>query len=206
MTRTQIINQFIELNNYHSYLEIGVHDGSNFHKVVCENKVGVDPDPTSKATVYKTSDDFFKSNEEKFDIVFIDGLHTAIQLYKDIINSLAVLNPGGAILLHDMLPPNKKAQDVPRVQGEWTGDCWMAFVWMRATRPDLVMFTINCDYGVGVIMKGNQEPITINENITFENFEKNKKEWLNLRHPQQMIIYSNPLPLIPPGNNFITHE
>lgn len=184
MTRTQIINRFVELNKYECYLEIGVQDGINFNQVKCKHKVGVDPDLTSKATIYTTSDEFFKSNREKFDLVFIDGLHISIQLYKDIINSLAVLNPDGTIVLHDMLPPSKAAQDVPRIQREWTGDCWMAFVWLRATRPDLLMFTINTDYGVGVIRKGSQEPITINENITYENFEKNKIAWLNLRHPQ----------------------
>jgi hypothetical protein len=180
MKRTEIINHFIEKNGYDWYLEVGVHNGINFNNVKCKHKVGVDPDPTSKATVFKTSDEFFKENTIKFQIIFLDGLHLAIQLYKDILNSLACLNKGGVILLHDMLPPNKLAQDVPRVQGEWTGDCWMAFVWLRATRRDLEMYTIDTDYGVGVIQKGSQELLEIKENITYENFEINKNAWLNL--------------------------
>lgn len=181
MTRTQIINRFILKYSYKSYLEIGVHNGENFRAVHCPRKVGVDPDATSKATVFKTSDDFFSDNREFFDIVFLDGLHHAIQLYKDILNSLKFLSPGGTILLHDMMPTSDKCQEVPRIQGEWTGDCWMAFVWLRATRPDLEMYVINSDFGVGVIHRGAQEPLTISENITYLNFEKNKTLWLNLK-------------------------
>lgn len=187
MTRTDIINHFIQLYGYEFYLEIGIANGINLNQVKCKYKVGVDPDRTSKATVYATSDEFFKTNKKKFDIIFLDGLHHAIQLYKDIISSLACLKEDGVILLHDMLPPNKKAQDVPRVQGEWTGDCWMAFTWLRATRPDLTMFTIDTDYGIGVIRRGRQELITIGENITYENFEKNKTQWLNLRLPEPSL-------------------
>lgn len=183
MTRTEIINHFIEKNNYQSYLEVGVHDGRNFDVINCKTKIGVDPDPTSKATIFQTSDDFFKESGYglKFDCVFLDGLHTSIQLYKDIINSLNSLNDGGTIIIHDLLPTSENCQKVPRIQGEWTGDCWLAFTWIRATRPDLTMYVIDTDYGVGIIQKGQQEPIIIEQNLTYQNFEKNKKEWLNLR-------------------------
>lgn len=187
MTHTDIINRFIGKNNYDSYCEIGVFNRDhNFNKVVCPYKYCIDPDSNAKADFVGTSDEFFKtiSGRKTFSVFFIDGLHVATQLYKDIINSLNHLGDRGVILVHDLLPPNKKAQDVPRVQGEWTGDCWMAFVWLRATRPDLTMYTINTDYGVGVIQRGQQELITITENITYENFERNKTAWLNLRHPQ----------------------
>lgn len=188
MIHTDIINRLIEKNNYQSYLEIGVFNRDhNFNKIKCPFKYCVDPESKSEADFIGTSDDFFKTNKRTFSIFFIDGLHTAIQVFRDVTNSLACLDEGGVILVHDLLPPNKPAQQVPRIQGEWTGDCWMAFVWLRATRSDLTMFTINSDYGVGVIQKGSQELLTITENITYESFEKNKTEWLRLRHPQASI-------------------
>lgn len=184
MTRTDIINYFIKNFNYKSYLEIGVFDGDNFKKIDCERKVGIDPAKTSRATYFLTSDEFFSTYDApKFDCIFIDGLHVATQVYKDVINSLNLLNDDGMILLHDMNPPSEAAYKVPRIQGEWCGDCWIAFVWLRATRTDLEMFTINTDYGVGVIVKGQQELLEIDCNLTYENLEKNKNKWLNLRHP-----------------------
>lgn len=183
-TRTEIINYFIKNRSYESYLEIGVADGQNFNAIDCKHKTGVDPDTKAKASVFMTSDQFFKKNYFfRADLIFIDGLHIATQVYKDIMNSLDCLKDGGMILLHDMVPSSQAAQQVPRIQGEWTGDCWMAFVWLRATREDLSMFTINTDYGVGVIMKGKQDLLEIKENLTYENLQRNKSQWLNLRHP-----------------------
>lgn len=184
MTHTDIINKFIEKNGYQSYCEIGTFNRDhNFNKINCPRKYCVDPEPNAKADFIGTSDEYFSKYASPFDIYFIDGLHTAVQLYKDIRNSLDHLKRDGTILVHDLLPPNKKAQEVPRIQGEWTGDCWMAFVWLRATVKHLRMYTINTDYGIGVIQHGKQEPININCNLTYENFERNKKEWLNLQHP-----------------------
>ena len=61
-----------------------------------------------------TSDEFFEQNKEKFDIVFIDGLHHSEQVYKDILNSLNILNEDGTIICHDMNPTEEFRQIVPR--------------------------------------------------------------------------------------------
>lgn len=180
MNRDEIINLLIRKYKYNSYLEIGVYDGANFAKINCPHKVGVDPDPKTKATVFKYSDEFFADNTEKFDIVFIDGLHHWEQVARDIENSLRVLNFGGTVVMHDCNPTTKAMQQVPRIQGEWTGDTWKAFIHFRRN-ADLKMFCINTDYGVGIIQKGEQmqKPLIV-ESPTYEQFEINKKEWLNL--------------------------
>jgi hypothetical protein len=56
------------------YLEIGCQGNNLFDSVPATNKVGVDP--VAGGTVRKTSDDFFRENQQKFDVIFIDGLHT----------------------------------------------------------------------------------------------------------------------------------
>jgi len=105
MTRTDIINSLIGKIEAKSYLEIGVREPEgNYNKIVCENKVAVDPVPLGPGIIALTSDAFFKQNESMFDVIFIDGLHVADQVERDIINSLAVLNPGGYIICHDMNP------------------------------------------------------------------------------------------------------
>ena len=48
-----------------------------------------------------TSDEFFKNNEQKFDIIYVDGWHEAPQVYKDINNSWDCLNVNGIIICDD---------------------------------------------------------------------------------------------------------
>jgi hypothetical protein len=180
MNRTDIIQLLIDKINAKSYLEIGVSGGENFQKIRCENKIGVDPELTSPATIFLTSDDFFNQNQEKFDVIFVDGLHHADQVLRDINNSLEVLGEGGYIVCHDMNPEKEEHQIIPFHGGIWNGDCWKAFVQLRQERNDLEMFVVNTDYGCGVIRKGQQAPLQITEEINFENFNQNRKEWLNL--------------------------
>jgi hypothetical protein len=175
MKRWDIINQLIEKNNYKSYLEIGVNKGQCFLKIKCAEKIGVDPDKKSIATVFKTSDKFFSENNQKFDIIFIDGLHEQSQVYRDISNSLYALNDGGSVVCHDMLPNDEKMQIVPRVVSEWTGDGWKAWIRLKNERKDLDMFVINADYGVGIIRKKS-----IADRLEYSDFENNKNSLMNI--------------------------
>ena len=101
-TRSHIINELISLKKYNSFLEIGCDKNVNFSNVLISKKIGVDPN--SGGTHKMTSDDFFRDNKEKFDLIFIDGLHETNQVDRDIENSLKFINKGGTILLHDCLP------------------------------------------------------------------------------------------------------
>ena len=91
--------------------------------------------------------------------MFIDGLHHHEQVYRDVTNSLDGLSVSGTIVLHDCNPRNEEMQRVPRVQAEWTGDCWKAIARMRATRPDLNVSVLDTDYGLGVVQRGRSAPI-----------------------------------------------
>jgi len=158
MKRWDIINLYVQKNGYKDYLEIGLDSGICRDSVIIENKTTVDPDVrTMNPTHLMTSDDFFAQNKNTFDVIFIDGLHHADQVLKDIENSLKVLNKGGMIFCHDMMPTTEKIQAVPRISDVWTGDCWKAFVRLKGTRKDLDMFIVSDDWGVGVIQKGKQK-------------------------------------------------
>ena len=98
--RYDIINAFIKKYNYVNYLEIGVRKGENLREVIAEHKDGVDPGVESTLTPETnypiTSDKFFElihNHDIKYDIIFVDGLHHAAQVHKDIINSLNHLKP-----------------------------------------------------------------------------------------------------------------
>jgi hypothetical protein len=181
MDRTDIINKLIAEINAKTYLEIGVADGVNFSKIQCNSKVGVDPAKDSNATVFEISDDFFKNNTKVFDVIFIDGLHHADQVYKDINNALSCISDNGYIVCHDMLPPAEEYQVVPPIQNLWTGDCWKAWIELRTTNKSLTMYTVDTDFGCGIISKGYQELLNINDlDITWSNFVKNKNIWMSI--------------------------
>lgn len=213
MNRTDIINVIARNIQAKSYLEIGVDNCVNFNKINCKYKIGVDPKPQAKNILGMTSDDFFKQNEEKFDLIFIDGLHVHDQVYRDITNALDVLNPGGYIICHDMNPITEERQRTPWVGGEWNGDCWKAFVNLRCERDDLEMITVDTDEGVSIIKRGSQTPLVIETPLLYTELDKNRKSWLNLKSEsefQSMYMQNNLVSLIEkfsldpnnPENNF----
>ena len=125
-----------------------------------------------------TSDDFFLQNKKMFDIVFIDGLHIEEQVEKDIKNSLAILAANGTIVVHDCNPPTEWHQRGEYDYGKWNGTVWRGYVKYRK-RPDLSMCVIDEDWGIGIIQRGKQEPLDLEE-VTYDLLEKNRKTWLNL--------------------------
>ena len=181
-TRKFIIQDIINKKKYKSYLEIGCFDNELFNHINCFKKVGIDP--YTGGTIRKTSDKFFKDNNEKFDCIFIDGLHTYSQVKKDIDNSLKFLNPDGIILLHDCLPNNYFEQATPRSQYIWNGDVWKAIVECR-TNVDIDTYTCYADFGIGVILnRKNKNILDIKYNefskIKFNDYFTNYKEYMNI--------------------------
>ena len=191
VTKEKVINDLIIKNKYKKYLEIGVRDGSNFKKIICDEKLGVDPQPRSKDTTHiMTSDDFFKDlkKDDKYDIILIDGLHTEEQVDKDIANSLFHLSDGGSIILHDCNPPSEfHAKEIPfydpPISAEWNGTVYKSLIKLRMTRTDLNLITIDEDYGIGIITKKQSLFPKLENNHHFDSWEffvQNKKEILNL--------------------------
>ena len=190
--RWDLLQKIIEIKNYKNYLEIGCDDDMLFSRINILNKVGVDP--ICGGNVRKTSDDFFKDNKKKFDLIFIDGLHYYEQVKKDILNSLKVLSPDGLILLHDCLPSRQSHQAVPRYRGRWTGDVWKAIVEFR-TKEDVNIFTILMDMGISVIKKEKNKKIL---SLTTSNFKKLKFRDFYFKHSEFMniVTYEDALKLI----------
>ena len=180
-SRLDMINYFIKKNDYKSYLEIGCDKNQIFSQITLNKKIGVDP--YSGGNVRKTSDDFFRENAEKFDLIFIDGLHVYDQVKRDIINSINFLNKEGVILVHDCLPDTIGKQAVPRYKMQWNGDVWKAIVDLRQ-RDDLEIHTCFVDQGIGIIKKQiNSSILKINkktQDLKFSDFYHNHKEYLRI--------------------------
>lgn len=204
MYRYDIINLLISKNNYKSYLEIGVRDPKECLDLIkCELKHGVDPGVESKyewlhysqknasefiTNFNVTSDEFFQTNQRKYDIIFIDGLHIDEQVERDILNSLRFLNEGGSIVLHDCNPPDiwHAREDFDDISTPasyaWNGTVWKSIVRCRELLPNASVSVVDTDYGVGIIQITNQLNYFVNDNkyFSYRKFEQNKKYYLNL--------------------------
>jgi hypothetical protein len=195
--RWDIINYLVDKNNYKSYLEIGVQDySSNCAKINAEHKVAVDPFPRGDCDFVGTSDKYFDyiSDDVKFDLIFIDGLHHSDQVVKDVENSLKHLNEGGTIVVHDCLPETYNNQVRENHGGEWTGDVWKAIVYLKGRKNDLDIKVVDHDWGCGIIQRGAQKLIDKLEleEITWSLYEEKRDEILSVITEQEFLkIYNN---------------
>lgn len=206
MERFDLINHLIKVNGYGSFLEIGTQAKINFTSVEIERKVCVDPDPYAGADYQMSSDEFFDLNTENFDIVFVDGLHHADFAYRDIVNSLSILNPGGCVVVHDVIPFSYEAQVIPLDKASslgtvaWNGDVWKSWIKLRTERNDLSMKCVNEDHGCGIInftSPGNGDHL---ENFNMGYYTYNRDlvmSALNLiTYKEFLLKYSSPFELI----------
>lgn len=199
--RFDIINHILSTFNRSTvYLEIGVrYLEHNFNKINANTKYSVDPgvENLHNPVDFKvTSDSFYKGldsnefldKEIKFDVVFIDGLHLAEQVERDIENALRFLNDDGFIVLHDCNPPTEfHASETYEYRlspskGFWNGTTWKAFFKYRQN-SNLYSCCIDTDWGVGIISKnkniGEATPIE-NPYFEYKVFSSHRKESLNL--------------------------
>lgn len=209
MMRWDIINALIKANNYNSYLEIGYYKGWSFDNVDCQNKTAVDPNPCktteqentpegqtifekNNCTIVKTtSDKYFHWLDSLpddivsgWDIIFIDGLHEAEQVYRDIQNSLRYLNEGGTIVIHDCNPPRYE-HTTTGIDGCWTGDTYKGVIKSLFYLP-VQLRTVDTDWGVGIMTVVGSKYMEVSEpEPDYETFAAYRDEYLNLITPEQ---------------------
>ncbi len=190
MTRTEVLNLLAARRRYRSYLEIGVRDPrANFDHVACPDKDGIDPAGGCKYRM--SSDEFFAVTRKPYDLVLVDGLHVEAQAFRDVTNALDRLRPGGAVLVHDCSPPTAQHAAEEYNGGAWNGTVWRAFVRLRVARPELRMFVVDDDWGVGVATRRAEcvvsdvrpeprSPYTGREPLTFEYLAEHRAALLDL--------------------------
>ncbi|MDR3273616.1 MAG: class I SAM-dependent methyltransferase, partial [Flavobacteriaceae bacterium] len=119
-----------------------------------------------------TSDDFFKNQADMLkktpiDLAFIDGLHTFRQSLKDTLNVLQYSTNEAIIVLHDCNPldeiaayPAESIDNARKQLGThkkwkniWNGDVWKTIVYLRKNHPELTVFVLNTDHGLGFVLK-----------------------------------------------------
>ena len=188
MDKKQLIQALIDRYGYTSYLELGCLVNHNFDKIKVADKTGVDI--KSGGTLRLSTKQFFDCNRQKYDIIFIDADHSYESSRDDLAKSLEILNQNGCIILHDTLPIKEEDQSL-----SWNGEVWRTIVEFRS-RSDLQIITADMDQGCTLVFinpKDNSPTINIT-NPTFEQYCKNKQNWMNLCQPSELI---NVLPDVP---------
>ena len=224
MHRVDVVHRVLAANRGERYLEIGVSRGLTFQKIECRTKVAVDPHfrfrvpvsarvrrlrgPSAAGARYFEipSDEFFAAHAATlgpFDAVLVDGLHTADQAYRDVVNAAANLSPAGVIVMHDCNPLSAPAAAgtldeaiaMPGYTGEWNGDVFKAVVRIRATEPTLEAFVLDCDQGLGIVRRRTGpdaastapaiDPTTIDA-LTYEDLDRDRIDLLDLRPPDAL--------------------
>lgn len=199
--RNEVINHI--LSGFHRktmYLEIGVRNPKdNFELINADVKYSVDPgieyedNPvdfkiTSDLFFNELSQDRILNSKIKFDVIFIDGLHLANQVNRDIINAMTFIKDDGFIVLHDCNPPtewhtryNYGYHHTPALFN-WNGTTWKAFLKWRCN-PNIKSCCIDSDFGIGILSKTQNIGESLAKEIEFyefDEFDKNRKEYLNL--------------------------
>lgn len=169
---TRRINGIAAHFNATRYLEIGVSGGRTFFTVDVENKVAVDPrfrfdwEPRQTENVryfQMPSDEWFieHGRSEQFDLIFLDGLHTFEQTFRDFCNALTVAHPGTVFMIDDTVPTDvfsawpdhreavnfRRAQALKsglegRVASAWQGDVYKTIFAIHDFFPTLSYATI----------------------------------------------------------------
>lgn len=184
--RWKVIQSLLDLFEDPTYLEVGVSKGVTFHRVTAASAVAVDPlfdfdweaarrtHPTS-AYHQVTSDEYFGSvigPDEKFDVIFLDGLHTYEQTLRDLLNALNHLSDRGVIVIDDVRPPTYHASlpDHARslqvrawVRGDtkdWMGDVYRLLWFIDSFCQTLTYRTVSNNHGMAVVWRQRREAIT----------------------------------------------
>lgn len=133
----EILNESVP-NNL-SYLELGCYIKTNFNKVNMSNKECVDIHSKFNPTYVMPTDDFFKQNKKRYDIVFIDANHDLEYVVRDFNNATNITNK--IIVMHDMYPPNEE-----QTASGYCSDSYKYLLYMEEN--NIEHFTFNDDFGL----------------------------------------------------------
>ncbi len=150
-----------------TYLEIGVATGETILNVDVPSRAGVDPyfDFAWRDYVGRDGLDFYEYTSDKFfekldpsikyDLVFIDGLHTYEQTYRDILNALFHSHHKTVIVIDDTVPNDvfstfRERKDCKNYRSifsnpednSWHGDTYKVVPLLKLFNPNYNLLTI----------------------------------------------------------------
>jgi len=171
-------------------------------------KLFINPYNLFNQYIEKKSDDFFAEDapglfaRRKCNLSLIDGMHEYGFALRDVENTLNYLSDDGVIVMHDCNPVTKEEActfeewKARGFKGQWNGDVWKTIMHLRTFRDDVNVFVLDCDQGLGIVTKRKPESrLNFSKDdingFTYEDFDKNRSNWLNLKPASYYKEYFN---------------
>lgn len=185
VSRNGVVQAILNLFENPNYLEIGVNQGNTFNALKAGTKVAVDPKflfdheevaATVPGTSFweTTSDDYFgriATPETKFDVIYLDGLHTSEQTIRDLINAISFLKGDGVVVIDDVFPCSYIASLENRnhsrilsratvgTSSPWMGDVYRLVFFVETFCQQFSYATVNNNHGQLVLWREPREQV-----------------------------------------------
>jgi hypothetical protein len=185
LSRRKVVQRLLSLYDSPRYLEVGVSEGATFNHVQAGRKVAVDPNFTFDVEAARssqpqsvfhevTSDAYFGTiigEDDRFDVIFLDGLHTFEQTLRDFANAIERLSPNGVILIDDVIPESHFAaigdvevfRNMRRLglatTASWMGDVYRLVFFVQTFFQHYTYRTIADNHGQLVVWRERRESV-----------------------------------------------
>lgn len=204
LLKHDIVNGLVQARGYTTLLEVSTaHSGFVFdrfdvdHKerVRCTDDIWGDGDDGIPTTIAAPAAEIWQrlaDDGRRFDLVFLDGVHTLEHCRRDLDQGFQRLTPAGCLVVHDCNPPDETfVGDVPK-QGQWCGEMYRAFCELRLRRGhELSACVVDTDYGCGIVDPRPDVPGTTPNSLRmfsdFDDFDTRRHELLGLISPSQFV-------------------
>ena len=168
-TKVEIIRHLADTNGYRKYLEICTPTTGVAYANVDRTKFEV-----CHRLMYRCPDGFddgmkidfrspdldiskcigqIKDQNLLYDVMLVDPWHEYETSLRDLKDAFDLIRVGGSIVVHDCLPPNEEVTTPHYIPDGWAGVTYKAYLDFVLARTDLRYFTIDTDWGCGVIGK-----------------------------------------------------
>jgi len=175
LTALSLLHDILSPKNY---VEIGCREGMSLSLSKCP-AIGIDPDfeirtelssPTRLFS--QTSDDFFARRNLQallggpVDLAFVDGMHRAEFVLRDILNLERYSTPDSIVVVDDVLPEQIEWTSRERKTQAWTGDVYKVIPFLRKHRPDLDIRVFDIEVkGLAVITGFNPKSRVLQQDL-----------------------------------------
>ena len=173
LMKAEIVGRLAALNGYRRYLELCTPTTGLFYADVHRSSFEV-----CHRLMYRCPDDFtdgmdieyrsagldiaeclerMRHGNLRYDIILVDPWHDYDTSLRDLREAFELIPTGGTLVVHDCLPPTEDSTNPhgiwdPIARG-WAGLTHRAYLDFVLGRSDLTFYTIDADWGCGVIRK-----------------------------------------------------
>ena len=112
--------------------------------------------PIAFRTPFPGSYDIIRSNipdSGSYDLVFVDPFHTYDATMIDLLGAARILTPTEILVVHDCNPEDPDLVGAQFRPKTWCGLTYAAYVDFCLSGMGTAYFTVDCDFGVGVVFK-----------------------------------------------------